>query len=184
VKSYEIISKTRPEDLHSRHQLGIAYGQLGSLDVAADVLRGLFDTYRQQGANVARALGQIYIQQKNYPAALEAFDLALRDVTDDPLLYRYKAQALEQLDRAGDAQILLMHAVAQLGDQPALLAELGRLCWLRGELPAARNYLDKAIRLAPDDATSHATLGRVYLSLSDWHAAWSALQLSNRAPAQ
>ena len=76
VKSYEVISKTRPEDLHSRHQLGVAYGQLGSFDAAAHVLRGLFDTYRQQGANVARALGQIYIQQKNYPAALEAFDLA------------------------------------------------------------------------------------------------------------
>lgn len=176
VKSYEVISKTRPEDLHSRHQLGVAYGQLGSLDAAAHVLRGLFDTYRQQGANVARALGQIYIQQKNYPAALEAFDLALRDVTDDPLLYRQKAQVLEHLDRASDAQHLLVHAVAQLGNQPALLAELGRLCWLRGELQAAQNYLDKALRLAPDDAASHATLGRVYLSLSDWHAAWSALQ--------
>lgn len=176
VKSYEIISKNRPEDLQSRHQLGVAYGQLGSLDAAAHVLRGLFDTYRQQGANVARALGQIYMQQKNYPAALEVFDLALRDLSDDPLLYRHKAQVLEHLDRASDAQALLMHAVAQLGDQPALLAELGRLCWLRGELPAARNYLDKAIRLAPDDAASHATLGRVHLSLADWHAAWSALQ--------
>lgn len=176
VKSYEIISKTRPEDLHSRHQLGVAYGKLGSLDAAAHVLRGLFDTYRQQGANVARALGQIYSQQKNHPAALEAFDLALRDVTDDPLLYRNKAQVLEQLDRASEAQVLLVNAVARLGDQPALLAELGRLCWLRGELPAAQNYLDKAINLAPDDAVSHATLGRVYLSLADWHGAWSALQ--------
>ncbi len=176
VKSYEIISKTRPDDLHSRHQLGMAYGQLGSLDVAAHVLKGLIDTYRQQGAIVARALGQIYSQQNNHPAALEAFELALRDATDDPLLYRQKALVLEQLDRANEAQVLLEQAVASLGNHPVLFAELGRLCWLRGEFHAAQNYLDKALRMAPDDAASHATLGRVYLSLADWHAAWAAFQ--------
>ena len=176
AKSYELVSKLRPEDMQSRHQLGIAYGQLGSFDAATTVLHELLDNYRRQVARVASELGAVYVRQLNYPAALVAFDTALRDVHDDVSLYCQKVRVLESLTRLDEAHEVLTAAMQHVGEHPILLAEMGRVCLARGDMQGARSALDRALSLAPDDATSHAALGRVHLQLGDVTSAWASLQ--------
>ena len=176
AKSFEMVSKLRPEDTQSRHQLGIAYGHLGSFDAATSVLQELLDNYRRQVARVASELGTIYVRQHNYPAALQAFDTALRDVTDDVELYCQKVRVLEALSRIDEAHSVLTAAMQHVGEHPTLLAEMGRICLARGDMQGARSALDRALSLAPDDASSHAALGRVHMQLGDMTCAWASLQ--------
>ena len=176
VQAYELLCSLRPDDLAARTQLGVAYGKLGSLDAAAQSLQSLMTIYRRQSATVAHELGQIYVRQKNYPAALTAFDQALGDVQDDPALYRAKGAVLESLRRFDDANALLQGALGRLGDQPDLLAALGRVCLERGDTAKAQYYLEKSIAIAPNDAYSHAALGRVRTANGDHHGALTSLQ--------
>lgn len=176
AKSFELVSKLRPDDMHSRYQLGVVYGQLGSLDAATTVLRELLDTYRRHVARIASELGVIYLRQQDFAAALAAFDTALRDVHDDVTLYCHKAHTLEALHRVDEAYTVLCDAMQRIGEHAVLLAELGRICLARGDATHAREYLDRALAMAPDDATSHAALGRVRQRLGDLAGAWASLQ--------
>lgn len=176
VQAYELLCSLRPDDLQARTQLGVAYGKLGSLDAAVQSLQSLIGIYRRQSATVAHELGQIYVRQQNYPAALTAFDQALAEVHDDPALYRAKGQVLEAMRRYDDANALLQGAIGRLGDQPDLLAALGRVSLERGDIPKAQYYLDKSIRLSPDDAYSHSALGRVQSATGDLQGAVQSYQ--------
>ncbi len=176
VQAYELLCSLQPNDLTARTQLGIAYGKLGSLDAAAKSLQSLMSIFRRQSAAVAHELGQIYVRQQDYPAALTAYDQALAEVQDDPALYRAKGQVLESLQRYDDANALLQGALGRFGDHPDLLAALGRVSLERGDPAKAQYYLDKSIALAPNDAYSHAALGRVRTINGDLHGALTAMQ--------
>jgi len=176
VQAYEYVSRLQPDDLHSRTQLAVAYGKMGSLDAATGSLKNLLNTYRRHGATVAKELGNLYVRQQDYPAALEAFNEAMRDVNDDPTLYRAKGHVLETLGRVNEAHDLLNGALKSVGDHPDILVALARTSLRRNERAAAKSYIDKAIQQAPFDATNHAILARVRMANGDGVGAWAAAQ--------
>jgi tetratricopeptide (TPR) repeat protein/adenylate kinase family enzyme len=176
VQAYEYVSRLQPDDLHSRTQLAVAYGKMGSLDAATGSLKNLLNTYRRHGATVAKELGNLYVRQQDYPAALDAFNEAMRDVQDDPALYRAKGHVLETLGRVTEAHDLLQAALKSVGDHPDILVALARTSLRRNERTAAKSYIDKAIQQAPFDATNHAILARVRMANGDGVGAWAAAQ--------
>lgn len=176
VQAYEYVSRLQPDDLHSRTQLAVAYGKLGSLDAATGSLKNLLNTYRRHAAAVAKELGNLYVRQHDYPAALDAYNEAMRDVHDDPTLYRAKGQVLETLGQVTEAHELLQGALKSVGDHPDILVALARTSLRRNERPAAKSYIDKAIAQAPFDANNHAVLARVRMANGDSAGAWAAAQ--------
>ncbi len=176
VQAYEYVARLQPDDLHSRTQLAVAYGKMGSLDAATGSLKNLLNTYRRHGATVAKELGNLYMRQNDYPAALEAFNEAMRDVIDDPSLYRAKGQVLETLGKVTEAHELLQGALKTVGDHPDILVALARTSLRRFERTAAKSYIDKAIQQAPFDANNHAVLARVRIANGDSAGAWVAAQ--------
>ena len=55
----------------------------------------------------------MYVRQHDYPAALDAYNEAMRDVHDDPTLYRAKGQVLETLGKVTEEIRLQSEALAQ-----------------------------------------------------------------------
>lgn len=180
VQAYELVCRLDPHDLLSRERLGVVYGELGSFDAAAQSLTTLLDVYRRQGAQVAKQLGLVYVKQMNYPRALEMFDQALRDVSDDADVYRAKSTVLEALNRYDEASQVLLDATQRMGEDASLLAALGRVKLAQGDVKSAKTYLSQAIDMDGTDALSHATLGRVYLEIDDSEAASVALSQAVR----
>lgn len=176
VQAYEYVSRLQPDDLHSRTQLAVAYGKMGSLDAATGSLKNLLNTYRRHGAAVAKELGNLYMRQQDYPAALEAFNEAMRDVQDDPTLYRAKGHVLETLGNVTEAHEFLQGALKRIGDHPDILVALARTSLRRNERSAAKSFIDKAIAQAPFDANNHAVLARVRMANGDGAGAWAAAQ--------
>ena len=176
VQAYEYVARLQPDDLHSRTQLAVAYGKMGSLDAATGSLKSLLRTYRQHGATVAKELGNLYMRQQDYTAALDAYNEAMRDVHDDPALYRAKSQVLETLGRVNEAHELLQGAVKSVGDHPDILVALARTSLRRHEHATAKSFVEKALQHAPFDANTHAVLARVRMANGDSAGAWVAAQ--------
>jgi len=92
--------------------------------------------------------------------ALNMIAAAARAAPDDPVTQARHAQALVRAGRAPEAERILMQSVARWPNRAEVLLALGRLRVREpGGAGQALVILDRAIAVAPNDASAHDTRG-------------------------
>jgi type IV pilus assembly protein PilF len=97
----------------------------------------------------ARNLGQAYLEEKNYPEAIDWFRASLNrnKKYSDP--YLGIADALVASDRLDEAVAQLEAGVAEIPDDPTLLLALGQVFYKAGRFGEARARLEEVVRKDP-----------------------------------
>lgn len=118
------------------------------------------------GADSYARLGVVRIEMKNFSAAADAYARAIQAAATVPgsdevwMLRLYRASALEEAGKWGEAKAELALALRDKPDNPLLLNFLGYGKLERGEdLDAAEAMVRKASALRPDDASITDSLG-------------------------
>ena len=98
--------------------------------------------------------------------ALEKFETAVRDFPNEPNLhYRFGAFLMLQTPDRGMEEI--KKALDQDPRHVPALVGLTMIYIKRGDLAAAREYGERAVKTAPGEFSTHVALGRVLLLLND-----------------
>ena len=108
-------------------------------------------------------LGWNYFVQGRYAAALEQFQQVVRLDPQRLQAYDFIARMYMAEEKGEEAQQLLQQALAAHPNASALLARLGILLLDAGSPAQASEYLERAIREAPDHAEAYYGLGQAYL---------------------
>ncbi len=108
-------------------------------------------------------LGWNYFVQGRYAAALEQFQQVVRLDPQRLQSYDFIARMYMAEEKGEEAQQLLQQALAAHPNASALLARLGILLLDAGSPAQASEYLERAIREAPDHAEAYYGLGQAYL---------------------
>ncbi len=189
-----LVQTARVADAISALQDGLKWGRwrprflvaLGQAELARDSLRDA-GIYFHQAAQEApedpvtrRALGDFYLQRGIGHNALPEYRAAVAlDSTDLDLRYSL-GQALYLDQRYNEALNEYQYVVAHDSSYaPAVLA-IGNLYYLSGpndprRYADARYFLERAVRLAPQDAKAWSLLGRTYYYVGQKDAALQAL---------
>ncbi len=113
------------------------------------------------------ALGNLYFSEERYPEAMERFETVLATNLRDAAARsgeRSAAVALALQVRAQQPEAALeclLHARANLPDDPILLTDLGIQAQVMNRLALANESLNAALALKPDDLTALYALARV-----------------------
>jgi tetratricopeptide (TPR) repeat protein len=102
---------------------------------------------RSELVSKARSL----IDEGRYEEALEASDAAVTAAPDDVEAWLAKVDALVPLNRADDALHVLGAALEEIGPQPSLLLNTGRLLLDKEEFARGTDILKQFTELCPDD---------------------------------
>jgi Flp pilus assembly protein TadD len=118
----------------------------------------------------------------NRPAdALTYLTAAEQQHPDDPRVHNFRGIALAQLERASEAATEYEAAIRLDAKMAEAYRNLGFLNWNARQLEAARQRLERAIVLAPDDQFAHYYLGRVLLDEQKFAPALKEFDLSRMA---
>jgi tetratricopeptide (TPR) repeat protein/tRNA A-37 threonylcarbamoyl transferase component Bud32 len=133
-----------------------------------------------KGPLAARALadrGRIHHLQKDWPAALDAYDAALRQDANQVEVYRRRGEVLLALERYADAIEAFDGYLAKKGPPSvAVYQGRGNACFRLGRNDEAITDFGLALAAGPadkDKATLHLSRGLLYLAV---HAAGPALR--------
>jgi len=99
VAAFREATSAEPDNALAQFNLGVALLESDDLDGAEKALRR---AYQIEGAKMPGAqlqLGQLYFRKKDYPRAIEAFELYLRDLPNAPNAAQVK-EAVEKLRHA------------------------------------------------------------------------------------
>jgi tetratricopeptide (TPR) repeat protein len=104
----------------------------------------------------ARNLGQAYLEEKNYPEAINWFRTSLNrnKKYSDP--YLGIADALVASNRLDEAAAQLEAGVEEIPDDPALLLALGQVFYKAGRFGEARARLEEVVRKDPAGPSGRA----------------------------
>jgi tetratricopeptide (TPR) repeat protein len=91
--------QARPDSALANLDLGGTLLQIGSLDEAEALLRKAYEIKGSTMAGAQLLLGTLYFKKKDYPKAIEAFTIYLRDLPDAPNAAQVK-EAIEKLRNA------------------------------------------------------------------------------------
>jgi Tfp pilus assembly protein PilF len=97
----------------------------------------------------ARNLGQAYLEEKNYPQAINWFRTSLNRNKDYPDAYLGLADALTGSGRPEEAVVQLEAGVAQLPNDASLELGLGQALLRAGRFADARSKLEDVVRKDP-----------------------------------
>jgi tetratricopeptide (TPR) repeat protein len=115
------------------------------------------------------------VMEQDSKEALEKFDLAIHDYPNDANVhFRYGAYLLQQ-DPDRGVEVIRKALELDPGHIPALVG-LAAVYRKRGDMPTARGYAERAVKLAPEDFATHVTLGRVLLDSDDAAGAMRELE--------
>lgn len=122
-------------------------------------------------------MGRILLAKKDNEAAMESFELALKNQTDPARrqsLCLDLAQLYQQQGRTQDA-ISLLDAIAKPSSDPRLHFTLGALHLHQREFEEARQEFLRALQLKPDYVECYSNLGSVFLLEEKYPDAIAAL---------
>ena len=127
-------------------------------------------------------LGNSFSSDKQYPAAIQAYDQAFARVPDPNTagwwgLYYARGTAYERLSEWPKAESDLRKALALQPNQPAVLNYLGYAMVDRGDrLPEALKLIKNAVSQRPDDGFIVDSLGWAYYRMGDYKNAEATLE--------
>ncbi len=136
--------------------------RMGRFREAEELLDRLFFDYPHpsQQARLYLLKAQLYLQQQNRPAALSVLSEALRRFPDHPDLLYLRAMVADELERYELVLQDLQKLVQLRPEDPQALNALGYTLLDRfGKVAEAKPYLEKALKLRPDDAAIQDSYG-------------------------
>jgi tetratricopeptide (TPR) repeat protein len=151
----------------------------GKLDEARQQLQQIQVQNNQQRALLIQAEAQLLREEKMHQTAFDVLDKGLEKLPNHPELLYDHAMAAEKLDKLEVMEKDLRHLIQLKPDNAHAYNALGYAFAERGtRLAEARELLEKATALAPQDAFIMDSLGWVYFRLGQ-HA--KALELLRHA---
>jgi tetratricopeptide (TPR) repeat protein len=106
------------------------------------------------------------VMEQDSKAAIEKFDLVVRDYPMDPnIRFRYGAFLMQKDPERGIQEI--GRTLELQPDHIPALVSLASIYLKRDQPQAARAYAEKAVKLAPNDFATHVELGRVLRETDD-----------------
>jgi serine/threonine-protein kinase len=181
VEPLRMVIRLEPENGVGHLNLAGAYYQMGRLAEAAEGFR-LAIAIKPTAAAFTN-LGTVRFDQGLYAEAVEAFEQAVRLKPTDPRFWRNLASASELIRGGrGRQKECLERAVALLTERLEINSNDAE-DWIQlaaatadlGQGDRAREAIDRALALAPHDASFHALAGQALNSLGDRDAARSHL---------
>ena len=130
------------------------------------------------GADAEICLGMLLNATGRYDAAAQHLERALKLDTARGESYRELAVAYEGLKRLGDAESLLMKAVALRPQSWAGYKWLGRFYEAHGRFDLAADQFKRMVELAPDSVDGYSNLGGVYAEQGKYAEAIDSLERS------
>ncbi len=119
------------------------------------------------------------VMEQDSKEATEKFAVVMRDYPGDANVhFRYGAFLVQQDPEQGIREIGKTLEL-QPGHIPALIG-LASILLKRDQPQAAREYAEKAVKVAPEDFATHVTLGRVLLDVDDANGAVRELETAVR----
>jgi cytochrome c-type biogenesis protein CcmH/NrfG len=112
-------------------------------------------------------LGEAYYRGKDFDSATDWLKRAAPHPSTAPDAYFYLGRIAHQQNRLDDAVAELKQSLAQRPDQPDTLAELGQISVTKREFSQASDYLDRAVKLDPDNYGANFGLLQLYARTAD-----------------
>ena len=150
--------------------LGLAYFAEDNYSQA----QSIFEALREDPVYYGQAyelLARIYVEQKRYAPAIEAYTAYLTIDTEAA-----KTPQVQQRYR----KYYLLNQLANDGDNAGVLNALGQIAMIEEKTDIARDYYARALALAPDNAVVHYNLGSLKLGQQQAQEALPHLQTAVR----
>jgi tetratricopeptide (TPR) repeat protein len=150
IAAYQKALELNPYYVDVRNDLGTAYMLSGKVDEGKKEFLTLFsDPTNPTPEITARNLGQAYLEEKNYPEALNWYRTATARAKNYSEAYVGAADSLLGLGRIEDAIQGLELGYKEIPDEPQLNLALGQLYFQAGRFSEARVKMEAAVRLDP-----------------------------------
>jgi Flp pilus assembly protein TadD len=112
--------------------------------------------------------------------ALVEFTAAEREYPDNPRVRSFRGILLAQIGKNAEAAAEYQEAIRLDPFLEDAYRNLGFLRWTEHQLASARDALQHAVKLSPDDSFAHYYLGRVELDAQRYERAFFELELSRQ----
>src|SRR5205807_2708950 len=122
--------------------------------------------------------GLIALKQNRLEAALEELTTAEREHPGDARVRNFRGIVLARLGRNADAVTEYREAIRIDPGMEDAYRNLGFLEWMQHHLTSARDSLERAVEVAPEDSFAHYYLGRVLLDQQLYARAFQELDRS------
>jgi tetratricopeptide (TPR) repeat protein len=119
--------------------------------------------------------GLLALKENRFAAALDSLTAAEREHPADARVRNFRGIALGALGQHAEAAAEYREAIRLDPTFADAYRNLGFLEWTQQQLEAARNTLERAVQLAPDDSFAHYYLGRVHLDAQRYAQAFDEL---------
>ncbi len=150
------------------------YYDMGQPERALEFLKS---ANKAEDPEIHELMGRILLAKKDNQAAIQSFELALKNQPDaarrQPLILQL-AQLYQQQGRTQDA-LSLLNAIAKSSPDPTLHFTLGTLHLHQRDLELARQDFLRALQLKPDYVECYSNLGSVFLLQDKYPEAIEAL---------
>ncbi len=151
-----------------------SYGQ----QLCADSPSGAANQVAKQGDAFQRGLTAL--KEDRPQDALEEFTAAEREHPDDARVRNFRGILLLQMGKNAEAAAEYQEAIRLDPTLEDAYRNLGFLRWTEHQLVSAREALERAVKLSPDDSFAHYYLGRVELDAQRYEQAFHELDLSRK----
>jgi len=147
-------------------------------DVCADSHGGATNKADNQEDAFQRGLTSL---KENRPAdALEELTVAEREHPEDARVRNFRGILLVQMGKNDEAASEYQESIRLDPTLEDAYRNLGFLKWTEHQLDPARETLERAVKLSPDDSFAHYYLGRVELDAQRYEQAFHELELSRQ----
>ncbi|MBU2677577.1 MAG: tetratricopeptide repeat protein [Gammaproteobacteria bacterium] len=183
VEQFQYVVGLQPTDMHGYGNLGAAYTLLGNFPAAAAAHQKAHDI--EPTKNSYSNLGLLHYYMGNLDAAIESLTSAVELRPNDHLSKSNLGDALWIAGREDEArrefekaEALVESALQVNPNDPFSMMDLA---WIRAMLDkhdSARDLMDRARGMAPDDPYTYYYDGMIFLRAGDKEAALDALEIA------
>ncbi len=153
VDALAAASELKPFDLEIREALAAALRRAGRLEESESLYRAL----ASDGRSVGLQLGKLLMESKRYDEALEL----LSTLTPTVDVLDRAAMCLFHLGRSDEALEMERKALEARPDWPVTMINLAVILAARGALEEARDLLERALVIEPDNTAASINLERL-----------------------
>jgi tetratricopeptide (TPR) repeat protein len=146
--------------------------------VCADSSGGAANQASKQGD--AFQLGLTALKENRLEDAFEELTTAEREHPDDARVRNFRGILLVQMGKNAEAAAEYQESIRLDPSLEDAYRNLGFLRWTEHQLAPAREMLERAVKLSPDDSFAHYYLSRVELDAQRYEQAFRELELSRQ----